>query len=319
MKKKVVLLLAATMIVSALSGCGMTKKESEAMITDISNADMLKTADEKSLINSDEAVKAFSDALDKVKKEKNITIDTTTTTNLGEGDKAENAINTSKLKKDVTDDKSTASVELTNDYTGQKSKVSGYYDGKTLFFTSTATNESTKKDETQKIKEEMSFDDFLSIIDSYSLNLYEENIEKASLETKKDGSKIFKIAYNPEKLQATMQTNIEAAGQSLPDGQTMKVNFSNVEAKVNKDGNLTSFAFKIDAKYVSDKEESPYNYTIVADFTNFGKTKVDVVTKTDDYKDASEIQQEQAAETTTDSLESAPQVTTTNQPDPTAK
>lgn len=53
----------------------------------------------------------------------------------------------------------------------------------------------------------------------------------------------------------------------------MKVNFSNVEAKVNKDGNLTSFAFKIDAKYVSDKEESPYNYTIVADFTNFGKTK----------------------------------------------
>lgn len=92
----------------------------------------------------------------------------------------------------------------------------GYYDGKTLFFTSTATNESTKKDETQKIKEEMSFDDFLSIIDSYSLNLYEENIEKASLETEKDGSKIFKIAYNPEKLQATMQTNIEAAGQSLP-------------------------------------------------------------------------------------------------------
>lgn len=40
------------------------------MITDISNADMLKTADEKSLINADEAVKAFSDALDKVKKEK---------------------------------------------------------------------------------------------------------------------------------------------------------------------------------------------------------------------------------------------------------
>ena len=37
-----------------------------------------------------------------------------------------------------------------------------------------------------------------------------------------------------------MQTNIEAAGQSLPDGQTMKVNFSNVEANVNKDGNLTS-------------------------------------------------------------------------------
>ena len=319
MKKKVVLLLAATMIVSALSGCGMTKKESEAMITDISNADMLKTADEKSLINADEAVKAFSDALDKVKKEKNITIDTTTTTNLGEGDKAENAINTSKLKKDVTDDKSTASVDLTNDYTGQKSKVSGYYDGKTLFFTSTATNESTKKDETQKIKEEMSFDDFLSIIDSYSLNLYEENIEKASLETEKDGSKIFKIAYNPEKLQATMQTNIEAAGQSLPDGQTMKVNFSNVEAKVNKDGNLTSFAFKIDAKYVSDKEESQYNFSIVADFTNFGNTKVDVVSKTDDYNDASEIQQEQAAETTTDSLESAPQVTTTNQPDPTAK
>lgn len=32
-------------------------------------------------------------------KEKNITIDTTTTTNLGEGDKAENAINTSKLKR----------------------------------------------------------------------------------------------------------------------------------------------------------------------------------------------------------------------------
>lgn len=319
MKKKVVLLLAATMIVSSLSGCGMTKKESEAMITDISNADMLKTADEKSLINADEAVKAFSDALTKVKEEKNVTIDTTTTTNLGEGDKAENAVNTSKLKKNITDDKSTASVELTNDYSGQKSKVSGYYDGKTLFFTSTASNESTKKDETQKIKEEMSFDDFLSIIDSYSLNLYEENIEKASLETKKDGSKVFKIAYNPEKLQATMQTNIEAAGQSLPDGQTMKVNFSNVEANVNKDGNLTSFAFRIDAKYVSDKEESPYNYTIVADFTDFGKTKVDVVTKTDDYKDASEIQQEQAAETTTDSLESAPQVTTTNQPDPTAK
>ena len=103
MKKKVVLLLAATMIVLSLSGCGMTKKESEAMITDISNADMLKTADEKSLINADEAVKAFSDALTKVKEEKNVTIATTTTTNLGEGDKAENAVNTSKLKKNITD------------------------------------------------------------------------------------------------------------------------------------------------------------------------------------------------------------------------
>lgn len=50
MKKKVVLLLAATMIVTSLSGCGMTKKESEAMITDISNADMLKTADENLLL-----------------------------------------------------------------------------------------------------------------------------------------------------------------------------------------------------------------------------------------------------------------------------
>ena len=46
--------------ISSFLVVGMTKKESEAMITDISNADMLKTADEKSLINADEAVKAFS-------------------------------------------------------------------------------------------------------------------------------------------------------------------------------------------------------------------------------------------------------------------
>ncbi len=319
MKKKVVLLLAAAMILSSLSGCGKAQKESEAMITDVSNADMMKTADEKSLIDADEAVTAFSDALAKVKEEKNITISTSTTTDLGEGDNAEHAINTSEIKKDITDDKSTASVKLTNDYSGQKSTVSGYYDGKTLFFTSTAENESTKKDETQKIKEDMSFDDFLSIIDSYSLNLYEDNIEKASIETQKDGSQIFKISYNPEKLQATMQTNIEASGQSLPDGQTMQVNFSNVEAKVNKDGVLTSFAFQINAKYVSDKEENPYDYTISADFTDLGSTKVDVVTKTDDYKDASELQQEAVEETTENSLEAAPQVTTTNQPDPTAK
>lgn len=49
----------------------------------------LKQQTKNLFINADEAVKAFSDALDKVKKEKNITIDTTTTTNLGEGDKAE--------------------------------------------------------------------------------------------------------------------------------------------------------------------------------------------------------------------------------------
>lgn len=87
--------------------------------------------------------------LQKLKK-KNVTIATTTTTNLGEGDKAENAVNTSKLKKNITDDKSTASVELTNDYSGQKSKVSGYYDGKTLFFASTTTNEKLKKTKLRK-------------------------------------------------------------------------------------------------------------------------------------------------------------------------
>lgn len=318
MKKKVVLLLSAAMIITSLAGCGMNKNNSEAMLNDISSADMLKTADEKSLVGAADVVKAFSEALTKSKEEKNITIGSTTTTTLGEGDSVEKAVNISKLKKDVTDDKSTASIVLSNDYSGEKSNVTGYYDGKTLYFASTAKDSETKKDTTQKIKEDMAFEDFMTIVDSFSLSLYEEDIEKASLETLKDGTKIYKVAYNAEKLQSTMQTNIEASGQTLPDGQTMQVNYSNVEAKINKDGHLTSFAFKIDAKYVSDKEEKPYDYSIVADFEGIGNTKVDVVSDTKDYVDAATLQQ-QAAETTTDSLESAPQVTTTNQPDPNAK
>lgn len=332
MKRKIALLAAAIMLGAAMTGCSIKDlkggAEENAVVSEVKNEDILSGIDSKAMIDAEAAKSAFEDALAKSAGAANITINNTTTTSLGPTDNstattsstaaaagtqgtdtainvAEKQTTTSKtiVKKNVTDDASKASCVLTNEYSGSSSKIEGFYDGSVLYYNMDISYgkdvaDEDKAPEHQKLKETMTFDDFMSVVSTYELSVYANDIKGAACIENEDGSKKYIISYDQPKLVSTMTANMEAGGGALPEGQTMTINYSNIVANVDKDGYLTDYGFIIDAYYQTDDGKTPYSYVVSCDFADNGSTVVDEIaeSKKADYKDASEIQNETATE-----------------------
>lgn len=294
MKKKIALMLVGLMCVSA-TGCGSSKGiDLEA----INSEDIFATVAEDAVVDNSDAADAFSAAMNAVDDSENITITVSNGIVLGtEGDSGyQESQSTSVIKLAKDGESQTGSVNIDNVYKTasdedatveeEKSKITGYYSGESLYF---ITNDG------DKVVEDMEYDDFLSVVNTYSLSLYNDCISKAAcVEEKND--KIYYISYDPSQFETTMNTNMEASGQTLADGEAMHVNYANIIAKIDNDGNLLGYGFLINAEYISDGGTIPYSYTITTDFSNQGSTKVDVVTDTDDYMTADEYTQKMQEE-----------------------
>ena len=297
MKKKIAIMLVGLMCVSA-TGCSMFGSKG-ADIDAINAEDIFTNISEDAIVENATAADAFKSALDAAEAKENITISVANDMTMGD----ESSSNKSVIKLAKDGDKNTGSVVIDNSYkyieepesgekagapTEEKSKITGYYSGDTLYF---ITNDG------DKVQEEMSYDDFMSVVNTYSLSIYNDCISKAAcVEGKND--KTYYISYDPAQFETTMNTNMEASGQTLDEGEAMHVKFANIIAKVDNEGNLLNYGFIIDAEYISDSDTIPYNYSITCEFTDDGSTKVDAVTDTDSYMTAEEYtkqQQEKAA------------------------
>lgn len=292
MKKKIAIMLVGLMCISA-TGCSMFGNKG-VDLDSINAEDIFTGISEEAVVENETAADAFATALEAVEAKENITINVTNDMTMGD----ENSSNVSVIKLVKDGDVNTGSVVIDNSYqyieepesgeeagapTEEKSKITGYYSGDTLYF---ITNDG------DKVQEEMEYEDFMSVVNTYSLSIYNDCISKsACVEGKND--KTYYISYNPAQFETTMNTNMEASGQMMAEGEAMHVNYANIIAKIDNDGNLLNYGFIIDAEYISDSETIPYNYSITAEFTNEGSTKVDVVTDTDSYMTAEEYTNKQ--------------------------
>ncbi len=279
MKKKIAVFAGIALAMVMAVGCS---QYSSKIIEEIDNASIFDNISEEDLINGDDFNTAFSTALTEVNDSANITVNSENMVTLGEGEKVEKTDYKSEVKIAKEDDKSTGSAVMDNEYNDNKSSITAYYDGSKLYFT---TNDG------DKIVEEMAFEDFMSVVNSYSLSVFPECIDKSACVEGKNGIKEYYMSYNPTSLENQMKTNLEASGQSQTSGENMIVNYSNLYAKLDKDGNLLTYVYALDAKYTNDSGEQPYKYTIKVDFTNRDKTKVDAVSNTDDYMTTDEYTQ----------------------------
>lgn len=303
MKRKIAMLLVGLMCVSA-TGCSINKN-SGANLDKINTVDIFTDVSEDSVIEGATAADEFTKALSAAQKLENVTINVNNGIKMGaEGDDAyQDSLNKSEIKLAKDGDKQVGSVSIENSYkaagepasgetsgkvTEEKNKITGYYSGDALYFT---TNEG------DKVKEEMGYEDFLAVVTTYNLSVYSDSISKAACVAGKD-SKTYYIAYDPAKFETTMTTNMEASGQIMADGEAMHIKYANIIAEIDNEGNLINYGFIINAEYVNDNNTVPYDYSISAEFSDKGNTKVDAVTDTDSYMTADEYTQKMQAEQT---------------------
>ena len=296
MKRKIAMLLVGLMCVS-VTGCSFGKQNND--IEKISAANIFADISEDAVIDSNTAADEFTKALSATEKLENVTINVTNGITMGqEGqENYQDSLNESEIKLAKDGDKNIGSVSIHNTYksageaaSGENAKaeteensITGYYSGDTLYF---ITNDG------DKVKEEMSYSDFLGVVTTYNLSVYSDCISKAACVAGKN-SKTYYISYDPAKFETTMTTNMEASGQVLADGEAMKIKYANIIAEIDNDGTLLNYGFIINAEYVNDNNTIPYDYSIAADFSNNGKTKVDAVKDTDSYMTADEYTQKQ--------------------------
>lgn len=296
MKRKIAMLLVGLMCVSA-TGCSFGKQNND--IEKISAANIFADISEDAVIDSNTAADEFTKALSATEKLENVTINVTNGITMGqEGqENYQDSLNESEIKLAKDGDKNIGSVSIHNTYksageaaSGENAKaeteensITGYYSGDTLYF---ITNDG------DKVKEEMSYSDFLGVVTTYNLSVYSDCISKAACVAGKN-SKTYYISYDPTKFETTMTTNMEASGQVLADGEAMKIKYANIIAEIDNDGTLLNYGFIINAEYVNDNNTIPYDYSIAADFSNNGKTKVDAVKDTDSYMTADEYTKKQ--------------------------
>ncbi len=296
MKRKIAMLLVGLMCVSA-TGCSFGKQNND--IEKISSANIFADISEDAVVDGSTAASDFTKALTSAEKLENVTINVTNGITMGqEGqENYQDSLNESEIKLAKDGDKNVGSVSIHNTYksageaaSGETSKpqneensITGYYSGDTLYF---ITNDG------DKVKEEMSYSDFLGVVSTYNLSVYSDCISKAACVAGKN-SKTYYISYDPTKFETTMTTNMEASGQVLADGEAMKIKYANIIAEIDNDGTLLNYGFIINAEYVNDNNTIPYDYSIAADFSNNGKTKVDAVKDTDSYMTADEYTKKQ--------------------------
>lgn len=320
MKRKIAIILVGLMCVSA-AGCSFNPFESgyAVDISAVNTEDIFANIGDDAVVENSEAYEAFTNAMSAVDSAENITIKVANNIVMGtEGEESyQESVSDSDIKIDKGGETQTGNVDIENiyryvpsagtegttgdgstDLTEEKNSITGYYSGDRLYF---ITNDG------DKVQEEMSYDDFLAVVNTYTLNLFDNCISKAACVEDKDG-KTYYISYDPSLFETTMNTNMEASGQSLADGEAMNVNYANIVAKVDSENNLLGYGFVINAEYINDQETIPYNYSLQADFSDRGTTETKAVDDMDSYMTADEytqMMQERYSESNSEGAENA--------------
>ena len=200
----------------------------------------------------------------------------------------------------------------------QEQELPGYFSDDTLYFIqSVSDNES----EDVKLKEEMTYEDLMSIIGStYILNdISAENVATTAVEEGKGETKYIYLLDN-DAMTEYMTDNLASSGVSFSGDGGVTINYANVSANINDDGILTAYTFSVDAVIKDDTGEVPFSYKIASAFTGANSTNVKVKTEnelaeyisTEDYakqleNERTDLENIPAEESTDESVQLTPE------------
>lgn len=214
---------------------------------------------------------------------------------------------------DQTTPERIAYVSITNEYDGQSDTLDGYYENNCLYY----------ELEGKKVKEAMDYDSFMYIVGSYALKFDEDVVESAYKTSSKNETE-YTVKFNREAMAEMMMNNIAGTSSAMTEDEGMSIDSAFMYFAVDKDGCLKGFDLELEAKFVSTAEaegeqesetaaaeetkeeaaeettvaetdstkESPFKYSIVANFSNLGSTQVDSPENLSEYRDVNEVLEE---------------------------
>lgn len=335
MKRNLKITAAVAIIISMLTGCGANKEQQGQGITPgMANAEMLNDMKNGEAVDGSAVVTAFTEGLNKAEATDSATIDTEVTITMTEAGETISSTNATTLKympgtaaeeeqrevqtaEDATgsdtataESERVASVAITNTYNGESSTIDGYYEDGYLYYTL----------EEQLVKETMTYDDLVAMVGSYALSFTESVVEDV-YKIESDNETEYIIRFDESAMSEMMTNNMANAGSPLGSGEDMILNEAYLYFVVDKDGYLEGFDMEIDAKFISTESadiagtlpenteaatgeatetvESPFTYSVTANFTEFNNTKVEKLEGLDTYRDVNEViaeMEQQAAE-----------------------
>ncbi len=199
-----------------------------------------------------------------------------------------------------------AYVNIQNEYDGQSNTMEGYYENGYLYYTL----------EDNKVKEVMDYDDLMYIVGSYALQ-FNEDVVDVALKVTSNSETRYTIRFDSAAMAEMMISNMAGAGSPLGTDENMTINEAYMYFVVDNDGYLSGFDMELDAKFVSvadesvtednaDTEltteaqegdeaadtvinESPFKYSVVANFRDINSTIVEAFEDLDSYKDVNEV------------------------------
>ncbi len=218
-----------------------------------------------------------------------------------------------------------AYVNISNDYDGTTNNIEGYYEDGYLYYDLEGTN----------VKEAMSYEDLMYIVGSYALQFQSDVVSEAYTTTEGDNA-AYIVEFDPEAMADMMMNNMLSAGGAFGNGESMSINDAYLYFEVTPEGELAGFNMELDAKFVTkttseeavseetttadteaeettDTEqtedatqtvnnvsESPFMYSVTANFSDINNTEVEAYSDLDSYIDVNEyLEQQQAAATET--------------------
>ncbi len=221
---------------------------------------------------------------------------------------AENEVGTLSETAQTTPER-IAYVSITNEYDGQSDTLDGYYENNCLYY----------ELEGKKVKEDMDYDSFMYIVGSYALKFDEDVVESAYKVSSKNETE-YTVKFNQEAMAEMMMNNIAGTDSAMAEDESMSIDSAFMYFAVDKDGCLKGFDLELEAKFVSTAEaeseqdseaatteesteaeadsakESPFKYSIVANFSNLGSTQVDSLENLSEYRDVNEVLEEMQQE-----------------------
>ncbi len=274
---------AGVIILALLGGTGyMAYNNSDRVprvdYSSIEKADAFEGIDTKyEVTDKDSVVKAFSDALEGLDGADSATIATTNSNSTNDG--SEQLI-TMLVKRELEDGNQVASVDINQSYTypGDTEDATGdstgapqtetnevkYYYADGMLYCDTGDS---------KMQMEVSGEDILSQLNSYSMEIYSEYISKATCEEKGKNKK-YTVSMDPQAYQEFMLSNMAAQGAGLDDNETMELSYANLMFEVDENGALVQYAFVINLTDTVDDKATEYKSRVTVSVSDFNKTKV---------------------------------------------
>lgn len=272
MKRNFKLVLGAIMVAGMLSvtGCGNSNSNNAGAEGEISQGDATEFSD------------MFTAGLEAIDSSESVTISTDVKLAMSGTDLPIESSNQTLIKRVVNGEGYDANVDLTNNYGTETSQISASYTDGFLYFES----------EGEYLKEAMTYDDLMSIVNSYSMSFKPETMSNVSVTEGENNTTVYNVEFDMDAMSTMMQDNLESFGSVFANDENMDLEDCSIEATFDKDSQLLGYNFNLNAKYTNGEETNPFEYTTVAEFSDINNTEVTLPEDLSIYTDVAELETE---------------------------